>query len=417
MSNWFWFGLFAVVLADLLSGLVLGQGVRSQNFYVDGGCSREVAIAILEEAETRRRDLALEWFGREFPDWPRPCPISVKGLTSSGGGATSLGFDGTGPAGMSLDGRPDKLVADVVPHEVFHTLHADHYRQPLPRWLEEGMATLVESEEAQSRQRAFLIAEVLKKGRGIPFATMVKHNGSVVASSPDPTQMYGPDVLAFYAQAFSACDYLLQLGDRENLVAFAGDYAKRGGAAFDRYGMNGLGQFQTTWLEWVKAGSPRREQMSTANYQGCTPQGCYQQRGVGIGAGVSVGGWQFVQPRPRQQPKPQQVQPVQQPAGPGPELLKLAQDALKRIEALEKRPACQCDNKPLVAQINQQSQQINALLARIEVMSSSPGPAGPKGEKGDPGRPGSIDYDEVTAEVIKRLPPWPHYFKLQPHKE
>ena len=133
----------AMIAASLL---FLGAGYRTQNFIVTAPTphfAQQVAIS----AENYRRDLAVEWLGRELPPWQEPCPIRVEvGPHLGAGGATSFAFVGGQPTGwtMSIQGSAERVLDSVLPHEVTHTIFATHYGRPLPRWADEGACTIVE---------------------------------------------------------------------------------------------------------------------------------------------------------------------------------------------------------------------------------------------------------------------------------
>src|SRR5262245_11916493 len=93
----------AICAAVLLS---FGASYRTQNFVVMAPTphfAQQVAIA----AENYRRDLAVDWLGRELPPWPQPCPIQVDvGPSKGAGGATTFTFQGGYPTDwtMSIQG-------------------------------------------------------------------------------------------------------------------------------------------------------------------------------------------------------------------------------------------------------------------------------------------------------------------------
>ena len=109
-------------------------------------------------AEQARHDVAVAWLGHALPDWPSPLPARVTIDQTSGHGYTSFGFDGGRVISRSgvWAGRLHELLVDVVPHEVTHTIFADHFGRPLPRWFDEGGAVLSESASGQAQQDRML---------------------------------------------------------------------------------------------------------------------------------------------------------------------------------------------------------------------------------------------------------------------
>ena len=58
---------------------------------------------------------------------------------------------------MSIQGSRQRILDSVLPHEVTHTIFASHFRQPLPRWADEGACTTVEHASERAKQEKMLI--------------------------------------------------------------------------------------------------------------------------------------------------------------------------------------------------------------------------------------------------------------------
>src|SRR5947207_1340835 len=163
--------LKAVVLTAAIGSL--GASYRTSNFVVNAP-SAEMAEQIGRAAERYRKQLAVEWLGREMPNWSQPCPITAHvGDNLGAGGATSFLFEHGEVYGwkMTIQGSLVRILDSVLPHEVTHTVFATHFRQPLPRWADEGACTTVEDYSERSKQQTMLI-EFLRTNRGIPFSRM-----------------------------------------------------------------------------------------------------------------------------------------------------------------------------------------------------------------------------------------------------
>ena len=229
----------------------LGAGHRTTNFVVTAP-TPDFARAVAETAERNRRDLALDWLGHELPQWPQPCPVSVRvGPGMGAGGATSFAFHQGQPFGwtMSVQGPPDRILDSVIPHEVTHTIFATHFGQPLPRWADEGACTTVEHVSERQKQHRFLV-QFLTTGRGIAFHRMFAMSE------------YPHDILPLYAQGYSLARFLISQGGRRRFVEYVGDGMQAGDwpAATQRhYGFQDLSDLQVCWLEWVKSGSRESE--------------------------------------------------------------------------------------------------------------------------------------------------------------
>ncbi|MDH3717989.1 MAG: hypothetical protein OES79_07690 [Planctomycetota bacterium] len=241
--------------ARLLRGLVLlaaltslAASYRTTNFIVTAPSPR-LAEKIGRAAEQYRRDLAIGWLGQEIPRWDSPCPISAQVAGHLGaGGATSFVFQNgqVGSWRMSIQGSELRILDSVLPHEVTHTIFATHFRQPLPRWADEGACTTVEHASERARHQKMLI-QFLQTNRGISFSRMFG------------MKEYPPDVLPLYAQGFSLARYFIEQGGRRKFVKFVETGLRDGNwvAAVDRhYGYDNLAVLQNNWLGWVRSGSP-----------------------------------------------------------------------------------------------------------------------------------------------------------------
>ncbi len=238
----------ALVVAAFLS---LGASYRTQNFIVSTHSS-QLAAEIGEAAEAYRRDLAIEWLGRELPNWRSPCPITVEASPDKGaGGATTFSFDGQRrPFGwtMSIQGSRERLLDSVLPHEITHTIFATHFGRPLPRWADEGACTTVEHENERGKQHQLLIHFLTSRpSKGIPFNKMF------------PMMQYPRDMLPLYAQGYSVARFLIGYGGKRKFVEYIGDGMNSSdwdAATKKHYGFKDLSELQVTWLSWVASGSP-----------------------------------------------------------------------------------------------------------------------------------------------------------------
>ena len=92
---------------------------------------------------------------KRLPAWSKPCPIHAQVAPKLGaGGATSFVFDRGEVFGwkMNIQGSRERILDSVLPHEVTHTIFASYFRQPLPRWADEGACTTVEHRSEIAKQ-------------------------------------------------------------------------------------------------------------------------------------------------------------------------------------------------------------------------------------------------------------------------
>jgi hypothetical protein len=224
-------------------------GYKTTNFVVSAptpGLAKEIG----DQAEVYRRDLAIEWLGKELPPWSKPCPIHAQVAPNLGaGGATSFIFDHGEVFGwdMKIQGSRERVLDSVLPHEITHTIFASHFRQPVPRWADEGACTTVEHPSEIAKQERNLI-QFLKTGHGIPFSQMFA------------MKEYPPNVMPLYAQGHSLSAWLIQNRGRKAFLEFVGDGMQDENwprAVRQYYGFPSLLAMQTAWNDWVRQGRPQ----------------------------------------------------------------------------------------------------------------------------------------------------------------
>ncbi|MEX0678875.1 MAG: hypothetical protein WD063_17500 [Pirellulales bacterium] len=226
----------------------LGAGYRTPNFIIEAP-TRQMAEQIGGAAEKYRRELAVEWLGKEMPNWAQPCPITAHVANHLGaGGATSFVFENSEVFGwrMTIQGSLVRILDSVLPHEVTHTVFATHFRQPLPRWADEGACTTVEHASERAKQQNMLIG-FLRTGRGIAFSQMFV------------MREYPHDVMPLYSQGYSVARFLVSQGGKRKFLDYLSDGLRDENwtrATKAHYGFDSLRTLQDRWLAWVKQGSP-----------------------------------------------------------------------------------------------------------------------------------------------------------------
>ncbi|MFG0296315.1 MAG: hypothetical protein ACF8PG_10445 [Maioricimonas sp. JB045] len=242
----------AFLAAALIPSLADAAQYSTRNFVVTAP-TEKVARAVAECAEYHRRELALLWIGKELDNWYRPCTVEVKVGNIGAGGATTFTFDRGEVFGwkMNVQGTLERILDSVIPHEVSHTIFACHFRRPLPRWADEGAATLVEHESERMRQTK-LLNQIIRTSRRIPLKRLL-------GMKEYPREMQ--QVLTLYAEGYSLASYLVQQkGDdgRSVYLQFLQDAEKRGWeyAIRHHYGYKSIDSLEDQWLDWVMAGSP-----------------------------------------------------------------------------------------------------------------------------------------------------------------
>lgn len=249
----------------LLAWSAVAANYSTPNFTVTAP-TPEIARQVGDAAERLRDEIATEWLGKTLPfRWGRPCPIYVKVGQLGAGGQTSFTFEPNEVPGreaevvgwdMRVQGSLERILDSVLPHEITHTIFACHFRSPLPRWADEGGATLAEHESEKRRQQ-LTVQQVLGTQRRIPLRKLL-----TIKEYPPDMQ----DVLTLYAEGYSLADLLVQKGGRARYLRFIRD-AVRGDwdrAIKAHYGYRGVEELEQQWHRWVAAGSPSLSEAPSA---------------------------------------------------------------------------------------------------------------------------------------------------------
>jgi hypothetical protein len=212
--------------------------------------NQQVAQKVGEYAERWRREKAMEWLGREMPNWGKKCPLQVTVTPGGSSGETTFAFDNGAilDQQMHVSGSLERILDSVLPHEVTHTVFAYRFRQPLPRWADEGGSVL--SEDDHERQKHDdLIRRFLAKGnqayRLRTLMTMMTYPRT------------GEDVITLYAEGYSIVRFLVDSSSKQAFLEFLADGIQPQ-MGWDRalqkhYGVKNIEQLEQAWLKWMLA--------------------------------------------------------------------------------------------------------------------------------------------------------------------
>ncbi|MEZ4749354.1 MAG: thioredoxin family protein [Bdellovibrionota bacterium] len=181
---------------------------ESANFIVLAD-SDAFAKAVAEEAERHYAGQARYWFGKTYPRlWRRVEIRTLKADKDRTSGLTKFSFDRGEVFGweMVVRGTEESILAEVVPHEVSHIIMALAFRRPLPRALDEGIATLWEPQDAHG----FYFTRLKNESQMRSLSRLLRH-----AEYPrDMEALYD-----LYAYGMKLADYLLRYDDPKNSSA------------------------------------------------------------------------------------------------------------------------------------------------------------------------------------------------------
>jgi hypothetical protein len=245
----------AIALVLIAPAVASAASYDTPNFTTEAPTA-ELAKKFGDVAEFYRKEKALEWTGREMPQWPRRCPLHVQITQGSAGGATTFTFgqENGKPVvtsiKMEIRGDAKQLLNSVLPHEVTHTVFANHFGRPVPRWADEGGSVLSENEE-ECFNHNVRCRELLNAGRGITLRTLFRMTE------------YPRDMIVLYAEGYSVCDFLVKRGGngregRQKLLQFLAQGMQSNtneswNAAANRvYGFDSVNAMEEAWLAALK---------------------------------------------------------------------------------------------------------------------------------------------------------------------
>jgi hypothetical protein len=242
--------MVVTALAVLLDPPVAhASAARSQNFTVRTNTNDQAfADQVARSAERYRTDLAVSWLGKPLgANWYNPCDMRVTCWNGGNCGQTDFVFSRGEVFGWSssIKGEPARILDSVLPHEVTHMVMASHFRCPLPRWADEGMASSAEAIPEKQKVYGGLL-QALSGGYAYPIDRMM-----VMMEYPRNMR----DVGTFYAEGNSLVEFLVSAGGRQKFVNFLWD-SMRGKNWTNEvqrwYGFPTLPALQVAWLASVQ---------------------------------------------------------------------------------------------------------------------------------------------------------------------
>jgi hypothetical protein len=246
------FALVICFIPSLLTAEAAAQGrAVTENFEVTAPTA-ELAKRFGDAAEKYRIEKANEWLGSEMPRWSKRCPLVVEITIGRTGGATTFTFGRSGGVlsqEMKIFGDVPQLLNSVLPHEVTHTVLAHHFGQAVPRWADEGGSVLSENEK-ERLDHDIKCREFLNAGRAIVLRQLL------------PMKEYPRDMIVLYAQGYSVCAYLIDLGGgglkgRKKFLDFLESGMSGGGRNWEKavrshYSFDGVDDLEAKWIDSLR---------------------------------------------------------------------------------------------------------------------------------------------------------------------
>jgi hypothetical protein len=200
---------------------------ETANFRIFHSQSPGYAEQVAQLVERVRSEMHHKWFGGEPTPWTPKCDVVIHATPEAYQKATGVSRESPGHASIGLDrstgrvatrridfpyGSP-ALMTDVLPHEATHVVLGGNFGKfEVPRWADEGMAVLSETETRIEAHRRNL-AKALRDGKLMPVKAVITSK-----DYPHPSQ-----VMTFYAQSTALVEYLTKLAGPETFARFVRD--------------------------------------------------------------------------------------------------------------------------------------------------------------------------------------------------
>ncbi len=163
-----------------------------------------MARAIAAEAEYQRAEQTKVWLGKELPAWEKQCEIRYAPPTGGAGtgvcvfsyGKAKDGSPALATSRIELNGGFLDVLTSSLPCQVMHVVMHSHFGTVIPRWADEGLATMVKPVELQTQQDEYC-RQILNAGRGIRLSKLL------------PMKSYPKDTLTLYSEGHSIVRFLV----------------------------------------------------------------------------------------------------------------------------------------------------------------------------------------------------------------
>jgi len=220
--------------------------VETPNFRIWARLDRQQSVELAKRCEIVRGELRRKWLGdTALAAWNPKADVVVHASTDDYRRVLGTASDGSsGCVTIRVDhGRVVQRRIDLcsgaagwssssLPHEMTHLVLADRFPgRHLPRWADEGMAVLAESQAKRSERRR-AAEEVRRIGRVLPISQVM-----FLEAYPPSDQR-----AAFYAQSAALVEALVARGGPERFFTFLETAMRNGNARAlkDVYGIEDI---------------------------------------------------------------------------------------------------------------------------------------------------------------------------------
>jgi hypothetical protein len=233
--------------------------LETANFQVCCEQAEGPAKHIARHAEALRNALYTKWLGKTAPDkWSPKCQIVLYANQRTYVAAVGRGSERTvGSSLVNVDkgritsrridllGANTEYLSAALPHELTHVVLKDRFiTTALPRWADEGIAILADTEAKQGRH--------FKDLQNAIASRTTFHVANLLMMDEYPrSDSFG----AFYGQSASLTEFLVSRKTPESFIEFVDQAGSEGyDKALQRYyGFSGLADLDRQWRRYVTA--------------------------------------------------------------------------------------------------------------------------------------------------------------------
>jgi hypothetical protein len=224
------------------------QVSETANFRIMHDQKKTMVENVGKVAEETRLALQKKWFGDVSVEWDGKCSIylhvnrekyetKTKQKNTLGHMRTITQVDGVYSRTIHIPAKEAKLLEDVLPHEVSHSVMAVRFQGKMPRWADEGMAMLAESPAAIDE----CLGRLAKyKKQDALFAL------EVMLQTDEPEHIM---TLEFYSQSTSVVQFLTKRKGPATFTAFLRTCLRKGyePALKEHYAIEGFRDLERQW--------------------------------------------------------------------------------------------------------------------------------------------------------------------------
>ncbi len=216
---------------------------ETTNFRLFHTLSQSQAEQVAQVAERTRSDMLRKWFGGGEA-WRPKCDVFLHATAKDYSRVTGVPGNSPGHSSISMEGGrllarcihlhcdDPNLLRAVLPHETTHVVLAGQFGdQPVPRWVDEGIAVLTEPRDKVERHLQNLAKCRQSNQLFRPRELMEQSYQPQQDGYPEPRR-----IAAFYAQSVSLVEFLTSQRGPQAFTAFVREGQRSGyEAALQRY--------------------------------------------------------------------------------------------------------------------------------------------------------------------------------------